>query len=215
MSSVLNSWLSSSWPLWRTRRWGFPGWASRWPLCHGRAGRCCRSPTGPPSSGPGSRLPSRCQTGSRRGCPQSASGQNEPAASTSAKETHREIYSFNVEHLSTELHCVTTCILDSCCKNKLDFASDVYSFKMLLWELNPIKHSCGCSNIKHQMDHFKCVSKVLHIFPCSSALHTVTVCVTLTAVGLILTLNTIHELESFSPVVLMVRVSGVWPPSSG
>lgn len=80
--------LNTSWPLWRTRQSGSLGWASHWPLYHGKAGRCCKSAIGPPSSGPSSRQQIQYQTGSHRGCPQSASVQNEPATSTQEHWEH-------------------------------------------------------------------------------------------------------------------------------
>lgn len=113
ISSVLSSRLNTSWPLWRTRRSGSPGWASRWPLCHGRAGRCCRSATAPPSSGPGSRLQSQCRKGSHRGCPLSASGQNGPAASTSAKEATERCTALETNFQNQMTVCLGTLELHS------------------------------------------------------------------------------------------------------
>lgn len=67
---------------------------SRWPLDRGTVGQCDRSPTGHLSSGPGSRQLSQCQKGSRRDCPQSATGQNEPELSADRRKKNKK----KIEH---------------------------------------------------------------------------------------------------------------------
>lgn len=82
---------------------------------------------------------------------------DQPAAKMNLQHQHQRkkptasftVWRLHVENLPPEFQCVKTCILDLWCKNQLDFASNICSFKILLWELNPINHSCGCSHIKH------------------------------------------------------------------